>query len=376
MKLKDFAGDLVAPNRFIKASFGGFAGSGKTRTAIELIIGIYELFPELQKKPLMFIDNEKGSRFVIKLFKERLPKVQVLAKETTQLSDIQRAFEFLKNGEIGFLFIDSLTKVWYKYVAQYLEKQKKNSMTLQDWGRILPSWQKEFADKFVELEGNCIFTGRGGNTYDLEEVEGSKKKQFVKSGVKMKMAGETPFEPDLNIWMEQEQELDDDGHVKAVTRNAFVMKDRSSLIDGMTFKNPTFKDFKPVVDYLLDVETGKPVKESSSTNLAPDPDTATDSKQVEIELEHIGNIWTKQGFTTSQADKALKLKITELIFGTGSGTEIKTMRSGKLMEKKRLLELFFDGYKTVQDKDGYMAEFKKEHIDAPNPELFDEKKEG
>jgi len=35
------------------------------------------------------------------------------------------------------------------------------------------------------------------------------KKEFSKSGVKMKLAGETPFEPDLNVWMELQQEIKD-----------------------------------------------------------------------------------------------------------------------------------------------------------------------
>jgi hypothetical protein len=35
MKLSQFASNLVSRNHFIKASFGGFQGSGKTRTATE-----------------------------------------------------------------------------------------------------------------------------------------------------------------------------------------------------------------------------------------------------------------------------------------------------------------------------------------------------
>ena len=39
MRLDEFATKLSAKNHFVKASFGGFQGSGKTRTATEFIIG-------------------------------------------------------------------------------------------------------------------------------------------------------------------------------------------------------------------------------------------------------------------------------------------------------------------------------------------------
>ena len=78
---------------------------------------------------------------------------------------------------------------------------------------------------------------------------------MVKSGVKMKMAGETPFESDMNVWMELEQDVTDDG-VK-VWRAAQVMKDRSGLIDGKVFMNPTYKDFQPVVQFLMALPVGE-----------------------------------------------------------------------------------------------------------------------
>ena len=68
MKLHDFATSLVSKNHFIKASFGGFQGAGKSRTATEFIIGTYK---DLKcTKQILIIDNEKGSRFLIPIFKK------------------------------------------------------------------------------------------------------------------------------------------------------------------------------------------------------------------------------------------------------------------------------------------------------------------
>src|SRR5690606_11426061 len=109
------------------------------------------------------------------------------------------------------------------------EDNRRRFMELSDWGKILPAWQETFADRFVSAEGSIVFTGRGGFTYEKEEDETDertgkvKKGQFVKSGVKMKVAGETPFEPDLNLWMERQEEITSDG--LKVWREAHIMKD-------------------------------------------------------------------------------------------------------------------------------------------------------
>jgi len=65
-KLEQFASPIVAGNNFIKASFGGFAGSGKTYTATQFVIGADKEFK--CKKPILRIDNEKVSRFLIPIF--------------------------------------------------------------------------------------------------------------------------------------------------------------------------------------------------------------------------------------------------------------------------------------------------------------------
>src|SRR5690349_19786495 len=91
--LEMFASEIVAKNSFIKASFGGFAGSGKSRTGSEFVAGAYK---QLKcDKPILIIDNEKGSRFLIPFFKKELPGVKVFVKDTTQLADVLSAMEML-----------------------------------------------------------------------------------------------------------------------------------------------------------------------------------------------------------------------------------------------------------------------------------------
>jgi hypothetical protein len=334
-KLEQFASPIVAENNFIKASFGGFAGSGKTRTATELIIGAYKKFK--CKKPVLIIDNEKGSRFLIPIFAKA--GIKCFVKDTVKLADVLEAMELLRDREIDFLFVDTLSKVWYDYVADY-KKANGNIkfMTLQDWGKILPSWQEAFSDKFVNASGNIIFTGRGGFQYEKEEDtkneagQVTKKGQFVKSGVKMKLAGETPFEPDINVWMELQQDIDSQGNIK-VYREAQIMKDRSGLIDGKTFVNPTFEDFAPVVEFLLNVKVGEVKGASNNENLAPSENYEwyREKEAREHKLDEIKTLFDKYGFSANgKEDKQLKAVIIEKVFGTTSSEVIGKLNSKEL----------------------------------------------
>lgn len=359
MDLSEFATELKAKNQFIKASFGGFAGSGKSRTASEFVIGAYKQLG--CTKPVLFIDNEKGSRFLIPLFQKA--GIQTLVKDTINLADVLKSFEYLNSNEIDFLFIDSLSKIWYKYVRDYRENNKKQFMTLQDWGKILPSWQEQFADKFVELSGNCVFTGRGGYTYDMEENEKGKK-EFVKSGVKMKMAGETPFEPDLNIWMDINQRVVDDK--PEVWREALILKDRSGLIDGMSFNNPTYDAFKPVIDYLLAMPIGGVAGSSDESNLAPVESESwyKERDEREIQLELIKDLFTKNDLGGTSADtKKQKILITEKVFGTSSSKALEKMDSFTLKEcKNRLEKLLANMPVSVDDRIQYIADYESDDI--------------
>jgi hypothetical protein len=354
MKLSDFATPLAAKDNFVKVSLGGFAGSGKSRTGAELVAGAYK---HLEcNKPVLFIDNEKGSRFLVPFFKDK--GIEVFVKETIELADILQAFNLLSAGEISFLFIDSLTKVWYNYIAQYRQKQgNKKFMTLQDWGKILPAWQKDFSDVFVSVEGNVVFTGRGGYTYDMEQNEETKKKEFVKSGVKMKMAGETPFEPDLNIWMDIAQKIDKDGKPE-IWREALILKDRSGLIDGKTFKNPVYGDFEPVVEYLVSVPKGEIAGASDTSNLAPkeNPTYYENREKYQIEEDRIKAAGEVTGLGTSAADKKVKVQLLQAIFGTASITEILNQELIQLQKKRVEFEQECFNYNTAEDKNVWLIE--------------------
>lgn len=329
MKLEDFASNLVAENHFIKASFGGFAGAGKTKTASDFCAGVYK---DLEcTKPILIIDNERGSRFLKKFFEDK--GIATIVKNTTSLADVLQSFKFLEDGEVDLVFIDSLTKVWYQYIKDYRANHNNRKMTLNDWGQVIPEWQEKFSNRLVDVKGNIVFTGRGGYEYDLEEVEenGKTKKQFVRSGVKFKLQGETAFETDLNVWMEIQQEVEGTKVIKQ-WREAMVMKDRSGTIDGKTFNNPTYKEFKPIIDYILSVPVGEVKGTTDSTNLAPSDDYPAKKIEREKALEKIWAVFDQLGLSPqSAADKKLKYDLAEMVFGTTSKTEIEGKKLNELL---------------------------------------------
>lgn len=373
MNLNEFATPIAARNQFIKASFGGFAGSGKTRTAAEFVMGCYH---EMKlTAPVLILDNEKGARFLIPMFKKA--GIDVRLKETAHLADVLRAMQYLKDGEASFLFVDTLTKVWYQFVRDYRRNKKhynpdgtqKRRMELLDWGVVMPAWQEQFSDVFVECPGNIVFTGRGGYEYEKEEDTtddqgNTKKGGIVKSGVKMKLAGETPFEPDINVWMELEQQLTPKG--KKVWREAQVMKDRTATIDGRVFKNPTYRDFQPAIKFITAIEVGAVATSSDPVNLAPTEDYTNLRNKVarDIETEKIKGIFDKAAIGTSKEDKQIKVLILEKCFGTASGTEIEKMNGERLAEGRAKLEYLMSFYDDAPDKLEYVKKADVTKIDG------------
>lgn len=337
MKLSDFAGKLVAENHFIKFSIGGFAGAGKTRTASEFAAGIYK---DLDLKgPILILDNELSARFLEPFF--RAQGIEVIVKDTDTLGDVLTAFDFLEKGEVALVFVDSLTKMWYRFIRDYRANHNNRKMQLNDWGVVIPEWQERFSDRLVKVKGNIVFTGRGGYEYDLEEVEegGRVKKQFIRSGVKMKLQGETAFETDINVWMDSKEEVEN-GKVVKQWREALVMKDRSATIDGKTFVNPTYKDFKPVVDFLRTIPKGSIAGPTDTRNLAPSDLYPEKKRQREQSMEEIYASFDQLGISTGAQDKKLKIDLWEMVFKTNSKQAVEGMPLEVLKAASELLDEF------------------------------------
>lgn len=221
----------VSSSAYLKAGILGFQGGGKTLTSALALIGLYKHTLEAGlhdgAKPVAMFDTEKGSDWLIPIFKKSgVPFVVAKRQAFAELLQVMDEAEKFAFG----LLIDSVTHPWRELVESYLRKKERSYLAMDDWGYLKGEhgW-KQFTDRFVNSKLHIVMAGRAGHEYENYVEDGRKKMEKV--GTKMKTEGETGYEPDLLILMEQVEDL----RSGKVVHRATVQKDRSTLLDGQTF---------------------------------------------------------------------------------------------------------------------------------------------
>lgn len=337
-KEDNFFTDIANTKPYFKAALQGFAGTGKTYTSALIAVGLHKRIGS--KKPVVIFDTEKAAKFLKPLFAEN--NIEVLIRESRSLADLVETMHRVEAGASDILLIDSISHVWENYLESYKTKVRRTQLQFQDWGIIKPTWKREFSDIFVSGMYHVIMCGRAGYEYDSEINEDTMKREIYKSGVKMKVEGETAYEPDLLVLMERYEEVIKKDE-KKVWREATVLKDRSTLLDGKTFKNPSYDNFAPSIEAMLENPFDR-----RTVEITPERDTAllfkTEEQKAEwkrdrdIQLERIDGLLSRIWPGSVGKDKAAKLEILEQVFGTTSETEIKQMRPEDLKEGYRYLQ--------------------------------------
>ena len=256
-----FFTDLGNTKPYLKAAFEGFAGCGKTYTMAQIAVGLHQRIKST--KPVVIFDTEKAAKFLKHFFAEK--GIKVLHKESRSLADLKETMKRCREGASDVLLIDSITHVWENFIEAYRRDKNRTRLQFEDWGTIKPKWKLEFSEPFVRDPYHTLMTGRAGYEYDDEKDENGKR-QIFKAGIKMKVEGETAYEPDILVLMSRFEELLEDN--KKVWREATIVKDRSTIIDGKTFKNPTYDNFKPAIERILeDAVTGAAPVERDAADL-------------------------------------------------------------------------------------------------------------
>ena len=280
---------------YFKAAFEGFAGSGKTYTASLVAIGIHKRIKST--KPVIIFDTEKASKFLKNIFQEN--GIELLVREARSLADLKETMRRMRQDKVAdILIIDSISHVWENTVESYKKKVNRIGLQFQDWGVLKPMWKAEFSDPLVSDPYHIIMCGRAGYEYENEINQDTGKREIYKSGVKMKVEGETAYEPDILVLMERFEEVL--GKDKSVWREATVVKDRSTLIDGKTFKNPEYRHFAPAIEEMLNNPTeNTSSKEMDSSGLfktEEDKQEYIRMKKItleEIEGQHVLKIYPR-----------------------------------------------------------------------------------
>lgn len=327
---------------FLKLALEGFAGDGKTYTASEIAIGVHKLIQS--KKPIAMFDTERALKALKWKFDEAGIEA-VIEDEERSLTALNQAIKWCEEGNADILIIDSITHVWEQFLSAYLNRPdkngnptKRNRLEFQDWGVLKPTWKELFSTPFVMAKCHIIFTGRAGYEYTDERNEETGKREIFKSGIKMKAETETAFEPDILVLMQKVQDLISED--KTIWREAMVVKDRTTQIDGKKFKNPTFEDFYPAIKVLLDGT----LREVVGGNI---PDTFYEyeskysevAKDREILVAEISGCFELMGLGTGAADKQVKAWTLNQVYGVNS-TEMLTKKSNTIIR---------DGLKTIKE---------------------------
>lgn len=329
---------------YLKAGLMGFAGDGKTYTASEIAIGMVKLMQERKlpagDKPVFFIDTETGSNWVKPRFEKE--GIKLFVAKTKSLVDLKDAIiQTEKNGSI--LIIDSITHFWTAFTEEYAKrKNRTRGLEFQDWAWLKKEW-RAFTDLFVNSACHIILCGRAGFEYDFFENQAGKK-ELIKTNVKMKAEGETGYEPSLLIQMEKHRDLDKN----KVWRTAFIIKDRSTLIDGKVFKNPTFEDFLPHINFLnlCGDHVGFDATRDNASLFTPDGSSRWEweKKQKDIALDEIKEILIKHYPGATSDAKKSKTDLLDEAFGTRSWEKIETLQCAFILQGRETLWIKLEGH--------------------------------
>ena len=295
---------------YFKAGFEGFAGTGKTHTAGLVAVGLHQKIKS--KKPVIIFDTEKAAKFLKPMFAKA--KIEVLVRESRSLADLKEVMKRMREGAGDVLIIDSISHVWENLLEAYKQQKNRTMLQFQDWGVLKPAWKTQFSDPFVNDPYHIIMCGRAGYEYENEINEDTGKREIYKSGVKMKVEGETNYEPDLLVLMNRFEEVI--GKDKKVWREATILKDRSTVLDGKTIKNPTFADFEPAVDVMMSNPSHyQATPEANAADLVKTEEEKMEwLKSKHITLEKIESLLAK-AFPGQSADaKKGKLEACEKAF--------------------------------------------------------------
>lgn len=355
---------------FFKCGILGFSGAGKSYTAALIALGILKA---IANKKIAFLDTETGSDWLKPKFENE--GIELFPVKSRSFSDLLTFIEECQSDGIGVAIIDSITHIWRDLCDSYDKKlNRKGRLQFQDWAVLKGEW-KIYTDAFVNSTLHIIVCGRAGYEYDYDYNEDGTK-DLIKTGTKMKVESEFGFEPSLVIEMERvtpsKQIMDElkeisDAKLKRQRKQTFkpqigskwihrahILKDRADVMNGQSFDNPTFENFKPHFDFLNigGVHLGVDTTRSSEDrfDIEGRPDWKKNKINKDIALEEIQATMVKLWPSTTKDDKQAKADFLEAIFDTRSWVAVQEKSLRELEDVKKVLKEFEINYEKAETK--------------------------
>jgi hypothetical protein len=320
---------------YVKASFQGPQGSGKSRTAVELACTTHKVFGS--KKPIAFFDTEGGSDYLSQLIEERtgMKPVRVKTRAFSQLLEVAKE---CRQGAADVLIVDSITHVWREIQSSYMAKVNenlrwpKNRMDIADIMAIKTQWAP-WPDEFLNSPIHIIICGREGNEWGHEEDEESGKLKLVAVGKKMKVEGEFGYEASLMVSMHAEQvaaatirkkNKTTEKRPSTIINVATVLKDRYDVMNGQMIEMPTGEDFMPFIQRLNPSLHHEVDTQNHSVGSMPESDGGYNREKTDRQIliekiqAEIASLYPGQ----TSAEKKARIDLMKGYFNTNSWTEI------------------------------------------------------
>lgn len=317
-----------AENKMAYAKVGlyGTAGSGKTRTAANVAIGLHKAIGST--KPIAAFDTEPAFSFVLPLFNAAGIELLV-ADESRALKDLMT---FMDEAEkvCDICIIDSITHVWRDAQESYLKRvneQRKSrnqrpllSLEFQHWRPIKAKWA-EFTDRFLSSRMHVIVCGRAGTIYEYQDKDdGSGKKELISTGTRMATEKELGYEPSLLIEMIADR---NDGKTINV---AVVQKDRADKLNGAEIPMPDYAKLQPHFAALnIGGKHFESMDRRDSQDIFPDADESGWDKEKQLRTvysEEILELLKKHFPGRADKDVQARMDLLEQFFDTRSWTKI------------------------------------------------------
>ncbi len=226
----------------LKMGVYGPPGSGKTFTSLLIAEGI----AKIAGKRIALVDTEHGSDFYCQTVPTRALHPEAFdfdALYTRSITDTLAAVKQLDDS-YGVVIIDSITHLWQACIEAYGGRQTSvGTIPMHAWGKIKRPY-KELMTFLLSSPMHVILCGRQGTEYATDE----ETDELKAIGVKMKAEGETPYEPHILIRMEAIKPRKTNELAMIV---AYAEKDRTGVLAGRSFINPTFDSLcKPLLPLL------------------------------------------------------------------------------------------------------------------------------
>lgn len=219
---------------FFKAAVYGEPGSGKTYTTLMQATGL----ADHSGGRIAYVDTERGTDFYTEKF-------DFDAIYTRSLADVQEAVESLDPKTHSVIVIDSISHLWDAAIAAYEGKRTRNEaadgIPMHAWGTIKKPYRK-LIRWLMDCPFHVFILGRQKNVFEDDD-----KGNMKKIGVALRAEGETAYEPHLCCRMEARQSTKDSSKFTYVS---VYEKDRTGLLAGRTFPNPSFKTIECVMPLL------------------------------------------------------------------------------------------------------------------------------